>query len=61
MFLIFPEQLNNPENINKVYEIVDSKNLTDIDINGENKIKLNSIKAFTDLYHNIVKELSDEQ
>lgn len=26
-----------------------------------NQIKLNSIKAFTDLYHDIVKELSDEQ
>lgn len=34
------------------------KQVFDSDIN---QIKLNSIKAFTDLYHNIVKELSDEQ
>lgn len=35
-----------------------NKQVFDSDIN---QIKLNSIKAFTDLYHDIVKELSDEQ
>lgn len=35
-----------------------NKQIFDSDIN---QIKLNSIKAFTDLYHDIVKELSDEQ
>lgn len=35
-----------------------NKQVFDSDIN---QIKLNSIKAFTDLYYDIVKELSDEQ
>ena len=43
MFLIFPEQMNNAENINKVYEIIESKNLTDCDINGENEKKIDEI------------------
>ena len=43
MLLIFPEQLNKPENIEKVYEIINSKNLVDCAIVGENEKKISEI------------------
>ena len=41
--LIFPEQLNNPENINKVYEIIENKGLVDCALVGENEKKIDEI------------------
>lgn len=43
MLLIFPEQLNKPENIEKVYEIINSKNLVDCALVGENGKKIDEI------------------
>ena len=43
MVLIFPEQLNKSENIEKVYEIINSKNLVDCALVGENEKKINEI------------------
>ena len=37
MLLISPEQANEPENLEKVYEIIKSKNLVDCIFVGENK------------------------
>ena len=43
MVLIFPEQLNKSENIEKVYEIINSKNLVDCALVGENEKKIDEI------------------
>ena len=43
MVLIFPEQLNKSENIEKVYEIINSKNLVDCALVGENETKIDEI------------------
>ena len=43
MLLIFPEQLNKPENLEKVYEIIKSKNLVNCALVGENEKKINKI------------------
>ena len=59
-YLCMTKDIHNAITHAIVTSLIDNKNkqVFDSDIN---QIKLNSIKAFTDLYHGIVKELSDEQ
>ncbi len=59
-YLCMIKDINNAITHAIVKNLKDNRNkqVFDSDIN---QIKLNSIKAFTDLYHDIVKELSDEQ
>ena len=59
-YLCIIKDINNAITHAIVTNLKDNKNkqVFDSDIN---QIKLNSIKAFTYLYHDIVKELSDEQ
>jgi len=59
-YLCMIKDINNAITQAIVKNLKDNRNkqVFDSDIN---QIKLNSIKSFTDLYHDIVKELSDEQ